>query len=52
MKYFYCFHIQVFFDITIDGEPAGRIEIGLFGKTVPKTVENFKQLSSKPKGEG
>ncbi|KAI9577873.1 peptidyl-prolyl cis-trans isomerase 5 [Glossina fuscipes] len=43
---------KVFFDITIDGEPTGRIEIGLFGKTVPKTVENFKQLASKPKGEG
>ncbi|XP_065367175.1 peptidyl-prolyl cis-trans isomerase 5 [Calliphora vicina] len=43
---------KVFFDITIGGEPAGRIEIGLFGKTVPKTVENFKQLAEKPKGEG
>lgn len=35
----------VFFDITIGGEPAGRIEIGLFGKTVPKTVKNFKSLA-------
>lgn len=43
---------QVWFDITIGGEPAGRIEIGLFGKTVPKTVENFKELAKKPKGEG
>ena len=43
---------KVFFDITIGGEPAGRIEIGLFGKTVPKTVENFKELALKPQGEG
>merc|ERR1711963_17605 len=35
----------VFFDITIGGEKAGRIEIGLFGKTVPKTVKNFKSLA-------
>ncbi|CAH8565383.1 unnamed protein product [Schistosoma rodhaini] len=36
---------KVFFDIEVDGKPLGRIIIGLFGKTVPKTVENFKQLS-------
>jgi len=35
---------KVFFDIEIGGERAGRIEIGLFGKTVPKTVKNFKKL--------
>ena len=32
---------KVFFDITIDGEPAGRIVFGMFGNTVPKTVANF-----------
>lgn len=37
----------VFFDITIAGEPAGRIEIGLFGKTVPKTVKNFVELATR-----
>ncbi|XP_023323323.1 peptidyl-prolyl cis-trans isomerase B isoform X1 [Eurytemora carolleeae] len=43
---------KVWFDITIGGEAAGRIEIGLFGGTVPKTVENFYQLALKPEGEG
>ena len=43
---------KVFFDIEIGGEPAGRIEIGLFGNTVPKTVDNFAELAKKPKGEG
>jgi peptidyl-prolyl cis-trans isomerase B (cyclophilin B) len=42
----------VYFDITIGGEPAGRITIGLFGKTVPKTVKNFVELAKKPEGEG
>ncbi|KAG8199466.1 hypothetical protein JTE90_000331 [Oedothorax gibbosus] len=37
----------VYFDISIGGEPAGRIEIGLFGKTVPKTVKNFVELATK-----
>lgn len=42
----------MWFDITIGGEPAGRIEMGLFGKTVPKTVQNFVELAKKPVGEG
>ena len=37
----------VYFDITIGGEPAGRIEIGLFGKTVPRTVKNFVELATR-----
>jgi len=44
---------KVWFDITIGGEAAGKIEIGLFGKTVPKTVKNFVELAQKTeKGEG
>lgn len=35
----------MFFDIEIGGEKKGRIVIGLFGKTVPKTAKNFKTLA-------
>jgi len=37
----------VYFDLTMGGEPIGRIEIGLFGKTVPKTVKNFVELATR-----
>merc|ERR1711912_7433 len=43
---------KVWFDITIGDEAAGRIEIGLFGKTVPKTVENFAKLAAGTEGFG
>ncbi|KAI8792506.1 peptidyl-prolyl cis-trans isomerase B [Biomphalaria glabrata] len=36
---------KVYFDVAIGGENIGRIEIGLFGKTVPETVKNFKALA-------
>jgi len=34
----------VFFDITLGGEPLGRITFELFKDTVPKTAENFRQF--------
>ena len=43
---------KVWFDIEIGGENVGKIQIGLFGNTVPKTVENFVELAKKPEGEG
>jgi len=40
---------KVWFDIEIGGKPAGRVEIGVFGKTVPKTAKNFIELAKNHK---
>ncbi|XP_014230843.1 peptidyl-prolyl cis-trans isomerase 6-like [Trichogramma pretiosum] len=37
---------QVYFDIMIGDNPAGRMVIGLFGEDTPKTVKNFMTLAS------
>jgi len=43
---------RVFFDITIDGEPAGRIVMGLLGNAVPRTTRNFRELATGENGFG
>ena len=34
----------VFFDITLGGEPLGRIKMLLYADKVPRTAENFRQF--------
>jgi cyclophilin family peptidyl-prolyl cis-trans isomerase len=41
-----------FFDMTIGGEPAGRIEMTLRADVTPKTAENFRALCTGEKGFG
>ncbi|KAG0380117.1 Peptidyl-prolyl cis-trans isomerase B [Mortierella sp. AD032] len=43
---------KVYFDIEQNGKPLGRVVIGLFGKTVPKTAENFLELAKGTHGFG
>jgi len=43
---------KCFFEITIGGAPAGRIEFELRNDVVPKTAENFRALCTGEKGFG
>ncbi|GAA4951298.1 peptidylprolyl isomerase [Yinghuangia aomiensis] len=43
---------NVFFDITINDEPAGRIVFNLYDKAVPKTARNFRELATGQHGFG
>lgn len=43
---------RVFFDISIGGQPAGRLGFELFADVVPKTAENFRALCTGEKGKG
>ena len=37
---------QVFLDVAINGQPAGKIVIELYSDIVPKTAENFRALAT------
>ncbi|KAH7574922.1 hypothetical protein JRO89_XS02G0022200 [Xanthoceras sorbifolium] len=43
---------RVFFDLTIGGQPAGRVVMELFADVTPKTAENFRALCTGEKGIG
>ncbi|KAK7895787.1 hypothetical protein WMY93_021112 [Mugilogobius chulae] len=43
---------RVFFDVTADGKPLGKIVMELRKDVVPKTAENFRALCTHEKGFG
>ncbi|CAG9335466.1 unnamed protein product [Blepharisma stoltei] len=42
---------RVYFDISLGGEPTGRIVFGLYAKVAPKAAENFRALCTGENGE-
>ncbi|MET8132515.1 MULTISPECIES: peptidylprolyl isomerase [unclassified Streptomyces] len=43
---------NVFFEVTADGKPLGRIEFKLYDDVVPKTARNFRELATGEHGYG
>lgn len=43
---------NIFFDVTIQDEPAGRIVFKLYDDVVPKTAQNFRELATGKHGFG
>ncbi|MEU2422163.1 peptidylprolyl isomerase [Streptomyces sp. NPDC007851] len=43
---------NVYFDISINNEPAGRIVFNLFDDVVPETARNFRELATGQHGFG
>ncbi|KAI6104129.1 cyclophilin [Pisolithus croceorrhizus] len=43
---------NVFFDITIGGQPSGRIVFQLYDNDVPQTARNFRELATGQHGFG
>jgi hypothetical protein len=43
---------RVFFDLSVEGKPLGRIIMELFKDDVPETVENFRALCTGRLGVG
>merc|ERR1712222_298084 len=44
--------VRVFFDVTADGAPVGKVIMELRADVVPKTSENFRALCTGEKGSG
>ncbi|KAG7449424.1 cyclophilin [Guyanagaster necrorhizus] len=43
---------NVFFDISVNGSPEGRVVFKLFDDVVPKTAKNFRELATGQHGFG
>ncbi|MET9035858.1 peptidylprolyl isomerase [Streptomyces mirabilis] len=43
---------NVFFEVSADGEPLGRIEFKLYDDVVPETARNFRELATGQNGFG